>query len=520
MTSSSQENGGESQPVAWWEIVIVLTVVVTALVLGGKNLSGPSLWHDELVHVYAAKGIIEHGRSQMPGGAFYPSSMAYNYLLAGVIAAYGDGAAAVRSPSVLFSALNVILLYLLTRKLLGRPAALVAACLLAFSPWHVAWARQARLYELQASAYLLVLALVWMACEFKVRSKAIAAASGAVVLYFFGVLCSFHSILFLGGVGGYAILMVVWEKSLKSRWGVVILLCMLVGLLTIGGLQLNPNEADKSAVFETGLGGQTTDPQRPQRWLYVTFLKDNLSMGFLLLALAGTVLAPWHCGRRGLYMALGFWVPVLVLTFLIGYRRPRFMFFAYPCYVALSAYAITWGGVWLGRFRRSLLHGIAAVVLLAFFVRLGFSTVALARDSLEVSRGAHVSLARRHPQWEKPCIWIREHRRDGVVLTTTYLPVLYYLGHVDEWFPNRYRLWEKQESGLTGLGSLEELQEYVREHKKGWFIAEHDRFEKFRYHGDLVDTLGREVAWVKANMTRVDEACSDDVTVYTWGFIW
>ncbi len=148
-------------PVARWEWGAVAVFVIISLALGLPNLAAPSLWHDELVHVYVAKNIADTGWPALPSGNFYPSSTAYNYLLALFVAALGDDAFSVRLPSVLLGGLNTALVYFLCRAWLGSSTALWAAFFFATSPWQVGWARQARLYEFQITSYLLMLSLAW-----------------------------------------------------------------------------------------------------------------------------------------------------------------------------------------------------------------------------------------------------------------------------------------------------------------------------------------------------------------------
>jgi hypothetical protein len=202
------------------------------------------------------------------------------------------------------------------------------------------------------------------------------------------------------------------------------------------------------------------------------------------------------------------------------------MFFAYPAYCMLFAYGVVQlaeGALLLRGLRsrsgigRALAVGLALGCLL-FLGRLGVSLVRLTGDTVEVARGANTTLARRHPQWVKPCAYVRERLAGNAVLTTTYLPAYYYVGQVDDWFPNRYNPWEIQESGLKGLDSLESLRTFLAEHPKGYYLAEHFRFEMWRDHGAVRDVLGKEVDWVEAHMTRLPEASSADVNVYAWDF--
>ncbi len=509
---------------AGWEIALLLTAVIIALALGFSNLAKPGLWHDELVHVFVAKNIAAHAWPTLPSGVFYPSSLAYNYLLGGVVALFGDDAFTVRAPSVLLSGLNIILLFLLLRPLLGTPTALVAAFALALSPWSLAWARQARMYTLQTTAYLLFLHASYRFIQSNTSRSIVLNLFMIVFVYAIGILSSYHSILFLGASGAFVLIILCIQCLNGNKIHIntsvcvgYIMICIVLGTLTLVALYFNPNPADQSAIFETGLGGKLPDPQRLVRWYYLRWTKDNLSLGFLLLAFLGTAWMIIKERPNGLYVALSFWAPVLILTFLIGYRRERFMFFAFPCYAALFSYAVVQMVAFLFRFRNSTLHMALSVLFVVFGLRCTLSAVKLIGDSLNIAQGANTTLAVKHQQWRTPCEYVKQHRVSEAILTTMALPVLYYIGHVDNWFPNRYTWWEGQESGLKGLASLDELQAFLQEHPKGFFLADKERFEKWRHHRDLPD-LEQEVAWVEQHMTRIEEASTEDVTLFAWNF--
>lgn len=507
-----------AQPFARWEWGVVAGLVVLSLGLGLPNLAGPSLWHDELVHIYVAKSIAETGWPALPSGNFYPSSTAYNVLLALFVKCFGDGAVAVRLPSVLLGGLNTALLYGICRIWLGRSIAIWAAFFFATSPWQVGWARQARLYEFQITSYLLTL---WCSARFLAGAGPRATMGyglGAVAAYLTGLMTSFHSILYLGPPGAMALLALAQSKKLWSRAGGVVAACTVLGLATIAFFYLNPNPVDRAAVFETGLGGRLLDQLRTDRYYYFRFLGSNLSMGFFLLALLGSGILLTRRDPRGVWVVAGFWIPVLILTFLVGYRRHRFMFFAYPLYIVLFSVGLAGLIAALRLYRNSLVHGMAALLIVLFLVRLGLSEAKLLADSLEAARGADTTLATHHPRWREPAEWVKARRKDETILATTWLPAHYYIGHVDNWFPNRYTKWEYQESGLEGLGSLEELKAFLAEHPVGYFLAESSRFMMWRYHGDLVQDLGREVSWVETYMEFIPEASSEDVYVWRWDF--
>jgi uncharacterized membrane protein len=493
--------------------------------LGFSHLSAPSLWHDELIHAYVGKSIADTGQAQLPSGMPYHNGSTFNYILALMISLFGMTETALRSPSVLLAGLNVALVYFVIKPLLGRPAALATAFALALSPWTVAWSREARFYTLQQTLYLGSVGLFWVAATSPQRNRVIIGTSGAVAVYALGILTSFHSILFLGGIGAYAVLMAVLEKSWRSKWVWFTVGIGVVGLLTIASFTGLMNPLDKEAVVDRGgLGGQIVDPERAARQYYALWLRLNHSAGLYALAMVGFAAMMVKEKRKGLYVTLAFWIPILILTFFIGYRRPRFMFFAFPFYVAAFSYALVMIGTWLKtvatkpKAKSSPAERALAAVLVIFLLRLTWSGVQLVEDSLEVAQGADVTLARRHPQWKAPSAWVKERLEpDRVVLTTTYLPVLYYVGRVDNWYPTRALWWEVDESGMDDLKYLEDLQAYLKEHPKGYYLAEWWRFDK-----NLGPWLGgqfdRDVQWVHENMTLVEEASSEDVWVYAWDF--
>lgn len=506
---------------AWtrWEWALAGGVALMALALGLSHLGAPSLWHDELVHVYVAKHIAAAGWPALPSGNLYPSSIAYNYLLALFVGIFGDAEFVVRLPSVLLGACNAVLVYVLCRDWLGRSTAIAAALLFVISPWQVAWMRQARLYEFQVTSYLLLLLTGWRYFS-AAPGRALGFGVAAIGAYLVGVLTSFHSILYLGPVGVFAFILGLQEGRRDRRWAWALAACTALGLLTMLCFWLNPNPVDRAAVFQTGLGGELVDHTRADRFYYFHFLANNLSVGFFAVAVVGTLSLLLARDRRSLWVVFGFFVPVLVLTYLVGYRRFRFMFFAYPLYVMICAHGLIVLVTALRAYRRSVAHLLCAALIAVFLARLALSLLELTGDSLEAASGANTTLAIKHPQWRKAGAWVREHREDGdAVVSTTYLPAFHYAGPVDTWFPNRYTRWERQESGLEGLGSLAEFKEFLAAHPRGYFIAEASRFMLWSRHGDLVEVLRSEFEWVDTHMTKIDDASSDeDVGVWRWDF--
>ncbi len=505
-----------SSPIARWEWALVLLAIAAALTLGFSNLSAPSLWHDELVQVYVAQQTLDTGVPHQLSGRFYPSGLAYSYILAAFIGVLGNSEFAVRSPSVLAGGVNVLLLFLLIRPLLGRAPALLTCWSLAIFPWSVAWSREARFYSMHQTSYLAVLLFSWYAMTVTSPRSAYRNAGLAILAYTGGVLTALHSTLFTVTVGVNGAMQSLAERRLRSRGTIVFACAVLAGAITtVVYLGLLP-QADYDAIFkEGGIGGATSkphlDPERSARAFYFIFFAYNLSIGYLMLALLGFVLMVGREGRRGVYVALAFWIPLFALTFLIGYRRYRFMFFAYPLYVAAHAYAMCWLTQFVWRSRGHAVRSLLSVLIVAFGLRIGVSTFSLIASTIDVASGADVTLARRHPQWREPCHYIRDRLRpEDAVLSVTYLPALYYVGRCDNWFPSAMLPWEHIDSGLEGLKTIEDLEAFIAEHPTGYFLAERRRLRDVR-------KLQTEWFWIETHMKQIHEASNEDITVYTWG---
>lgn len=138
-----------------WFAIFLLAAILLRFSTLGRN----SLWFDEAWGVFRAyqpladtlAGQIEVGRPPL-----YYAGLHY------WVKWVGSSETAVRFPSALASLFSVGLVYLLGRQLGGRRVALVAMSLLAFSPLHVWYAQEVRMYIFVACLGLVVAnGLVW-----------------------------------------------------------------------------------------------------------------------------------------------------------------------------------------------------------------------------------------------------------------------------------------------------------------------------------------------------------------------
>jgi mannosyltransferase len=137
--------------------LLLLAIIALGTFLRLYHIGANGLWIDEAFSIWMAR--------QPPGEMLQwlvriDQHPPLYYLLLHVWMRLGDGEATLRALSALCSTLTIPVIYLLGRCLAGQKVGLLAALILAVSPFHVHFAQEARMYALLAlNASLAMLAL-------------------------------------------------------------------------------------------------------------------------------------------------------------------------------------------------------------------------------------------------------------------------------------------------------------------------------------------------------------------------
>ena len=172
---------------------LALTVILAiAAALRLRDLDRTSLWYDEAVSWSQSNGSLGNLLSSVAADNYPPL---HNLVLWVVMPLLGDSETALRLPSAVLGLLSVWLCYFLGKQMSGRRSAgLLAAALVAISPFLVWYSTEARMYALLAAT-----GLAFLLSVMKVLEKPDAAWKFALVLS--GTLFLYSHIYALLGFG-------------------------------------------------------------------------------------------------------------------------------------------------------------------------------------------------------------------------------------------------------------------------------------------------------------------------------
>jgi hypothetical protein len=129
--------------------VLVLLLVLTMLAALPRfyGLGWLGFYGDEETTAFPARAFAQGKGAKMPSGMPYRRALPFTWLN-GLAAHYlgTERELAYRLTAAILGTLTIPLLFFVARPLVGGPVALVAAVLLAFSEWHIATSREARMY--------------------------------------------------------------------------------------------------------------------------------------------------------------------------------------------------------------------------------------------------------------------------------------------------------------------------------------------------------------------------------------
>ncbi|MCJ7666815.1 MAG: glycosyltransferase family 39 protein [Anaerolineae bacterium] len=415
-----------------------MLIVLLAFLLRLYRLDHQSLWYDEGFSVYLARMSLSEITARTASDIHPPL---YYYLLHLWLGPFGDSEFVLRFFSVVFGLLTVPLIYALGRRLLSTASGLLAALLLAFSPFYLWYSQEARMYTLVTflcllSSYLLLRALGG-------ERKARFLWGGYIFVNILAVYSHFYAFFVLAF---QAFFLLVWwgvnRKGDRLLAGLLSQGSVVVAYLPWSGFVLRRYAADVSywrgelvfteVVRKTLILFSTGHTILESRAQPIAFLYGALILfGLVIIALYRSSLPAreWSPFLRALFLTLYLFVPLLLL-FLISYQRPKF----HPRYLMLASpafFLILAGGL------AGLLERGKSWRWLPF--SLGLASVSfLIVTSAYSDFNTYFDVRFTKDDFRSAARYIQTHIQDNevVILTSGHLfPVFTYYYDRDDWYP-------------------------------------------------------------------------------------
>jgi mannosyltransferase len=307
------------------QLASLAAVMLLAAALRFYKLGQWGFWGDEYITVEDALDVFGGGF-----GRLTPSLLIthLNFRL------FGVNEWAARLTAALAGVVSIPVLYCLVKRQYNAQLALITSLLLAVSSWHLYWSQNARFYTILLLFYTLALFFFYWAIEedrplFMFLSLVFfgfAALERLIAAYFIPVVLGYLIFLKIGWFG----------RPRGLRWrnlaiylvpGVVLLILMVVTNPAFKSLD--------SAVFRFGF--VNNNPV----WI-VSGIAFYMGIPLLIMAAAGAVILLVRRNRFGLFLTLGFVVPLvsIVITSLFTYSANRYIFPAMTSAIVLAGVAI------------------------------------------------------------------------------------------------------------------------------------------------------------------------------------
>lgn len=516
-----------------WLLLYPALIFFTSLIVYSINL-GRAPHPDELYHVLAARGLLEHGEPRIAEG-LYTRVLGYTWLIAEAFALFGESLVVARLPSILFMAALNALLFLWLRREAGNVAAWLGAGLFAISPFALEIAQFARFYALQSLAFFAGCILVHDLVR-RLPAVGLAMVVGGLVAVFCFVLAVYlqpTTLIGLIGVGlwlgSVLILPRLFDPSLDRRRQLQLLILGLAVAIAIGGAMLATG-----VLAELWQRYRATPvflaPRANEFWFYHLFYVLYYPtlwplIGFLTFA----ALARWP---RPAWFAVVIFVTGFLLNSFAGPKNLRYFAYAQPFLFAIFGLGLAALLPWLGQmgsaFGQQLQTHLAGFGLARWRLprlALGTALVILLLGNAALLRTAtllaDITVPPQNPdvRWEetRPLVEPMLTEVDAVV-TMVELETLYFWERYDVLFsPSRLgEIADAEEfaadfrTGRPVISTRESLAQLVDCTASGLFIAVASRWRQAQF----VDA--ETVSFIEETMTRLDLPSRSQLLVYSW----
>lgn len=317
---------------------LLFLITLLAVILRFYKLGDWSFWIDEISTINRAQ--IHYGNIEAVVGNIPPSRVwipLSTILTAGTLNAIGVNEWSARLISAIIGVLSIPILYFPTKRVFGWQVALIAALLLAVSPWHLYWSQNARFYtslmlfySLASFAFfrwfdednLLYVPLFFLFLYLAMSERLLALLIAPVIICY---------------------LLIVWLLPEQKPPGLRLrnLLILIIPVIVVGIIEginfYNLGYFRFLGSFGDFFQQQTEDPFRQG-----TFIAYNVGIPLLTLSLFSGLYLLLKKNRAGIFVFLSASVPLILVILLSAFyfTEERYALVTLPFWIILAAIAV------------------------------------------------------------------------------------------------------------------------------------------------------------------------------------
>ncbi|MGO4169548.1 hypothetical protein [Novosphingobium sp. YAF33] len=321
--------------------VVLITLVLAAFAIRVCSGMTRVILHDEFYHYFAGLSFGQSGTFAIGNGE-YVRAAPYTALTALSMLAFGDGLLALRLPAILSGTLLVAAVALWLQRS-SRFAALAAATLLAFDYFGIQLSGFARFYTLHGL-------MVWLGAVgtytlvTKKHSPARAAMLVMAVVSAFALALELQilTLICIAALAAWAVLdrlLFVGKPIRIDNRKMAALLAVLLAIL-VAALALSPLPKLLVSLYARFWNAAPWSRQSQFNYLYyVQFMRSYGLLAYLFPL--GLICAWFFDKRKALFLSVLFVVPLLIAS-VAPQKAERYVFSAFPFFLALWALAAGW----------------------------------------------------------------------------------------------------------------------------------------------------------------------------------
>jgi hypothetical protein len=325
----------------------------------------------------AYKNLYENGFS------YYKYSNISTFLSMALVKTFGFSTAILKIPSIIYSALTMIGIYVGGR-ILNRATAVIALVLFAVSPWSIILSRVTRGYQFDCMIAALVLPFVLLSVQ-KTDTEALrwSALKLLVISVSIAVLATLNHrhqtlIVLLYTAAGCVSIACYWVADRRPKIVYILLLCAIsVPIVVLLFYLFDYTNFQKGFVFNRYYADLFFKAyiKSPWQWFHGNDIKFGTKLlGIFFLLPAAAMMGPFRSRRRELtllYLIFFGSVSFYCFKFVshLHYQPSRYIYFLFPVYV--TVFAASFYSLWtfLNPWRKFRVIALICIVLFFFNVR-------------------------------------------------------------------------------------------------------------------------------------------------------